>query len=140
VFVAHRNHRGVDDEKDNEDPRRATRKHYSSEEKIRIVLDGLRGEDSIAELCRREGISQGIKPRQVQSTSPPLSIGLEKPRRFRKESGLNENLGRHESATGPLYTALALRKLHGNCSTRSTALLWHSDNASFVQKIFHITE
>ena len=41
------------------DIKRATRKHYSSEE-IRIVLDGLRGEDSIAELCRREGISQGI--------------------------------------------------------------------------------
>ncbi len=40
--------------------KRATRKHYSSEEKIRIVLDGLRGEDSIAELCRREDISQGI--------------------------------------------------------------------------------
>ena len=36
---------------------RATRKQYSSEEKIRIVLDGLRGEDSIAELCRREGIA-----------------------------------------------------------------------------------
>ena len=34
----------------------ATRKLYSSEEKIRIVLDGLRGEDSIAELCRREGV------------------------------------------------------------------------------------
>ena len=32
----------------------------STEEKIRIVLDGLRGEDSIAELCRREGISQGV--------------------------------------------------------------------------------
>ena len=42
------------------DIKRATRKHYSSDEKIRIVLDGLRGEDSIAELCRREGISQGI--------------------------------------------------------------------------------
>ena len=42
------------------DIKRATRKHYSSEEKIRIVLDGLRGEDRIAELCRREGISQGI--------------------------------------------------------------------------------
>ena len=42
------------------DIKRATRKHYSSEEKIRIVLDGLLGEDSIAELCRREGISQGI--------------------------------------------------------------------------------
>ena len=40
--------------------KRATRKQYSSEEKIQIVLDGLRGEDSIAELCRREGISQGV--------------------------------------------------------------------------------
>ena len=37
--------------------RRATRKRYSAEEKIRIVLDGLRGEHSIAELCRREGIA-----------------------------------------------------------------------------------
>ncbi len=42
------------------DIRRATRKQYSAEEKIRIVLDGLRGEDSIAELCRREGIAQGV--------------------------------------------------------------------------------
>ena len=42
------------------DIKRATRKQYSAEEKIRIVLDGLRGEDSIAELCRREGISQGV--------------------------------------------------------------------------------
>ena len=40
--------------------KRATRKQYSSEEKIRIVLDGLRGEDSIAEVCRRESISQGV--------------------------------------------------------------------------------
>ena len=38
-----------------EDIRRATRKQYSAEDKIRIVLDGLKGEDSIAELCRREG-------------------------------------------------------------------------------------
>ncbi len=42
------------------DIRRATRKRYSAEEKIRIVLDDLRGESSIAELCRREGISQGL--------------------------------------------------------------------------------
>jgi transposase len=40
--------------------RRATRKHYSAEEKIRIVLAGLRGEDSIAELCRRQGINQNL--------------------------------------------------------------------------------
>ena len=38
----------------------ATRKQYSAEEKIRIVLEGLRGEDSIAELCRREGIAQNL--------------------------------------------------------------------------------
>jgi transposase len=42
------------------DIRRATRKRYSAEEKIRIVLDGLRGEHSIAELCRREGIAEGL--------------------------------------------------------------------------------
>ena len=40
--------------------RRATRRHFSAEDKIRIVLDGLRGEDSIAELCRKEGIAQSL--------------------------------------------------------------------------------
>src|SRR5713226_257484 len=40
--------------------RRATRRQFSAEEKIRIVLAGLRGEDSIAELCRREGIVQNL--------------------------------------------------------------------------------
>ena len=43
-----------------QDIRRATRKHYSAEEKVRIILEGLRGEDSIAELCRREGIAQNL--------------------------------------------------------------------------------
>jgi transposase len=42
------------------DIRRATRKIHSAEEKIRIVLAGLRGEDSIAELCRQEGIAQSL--------------------------------------------------------------------------------
>src|SRR6476659_6113343 len=42
------------------DIRRATRKHYSAEETIRIVLDGLRGEASVAELCRREGIAESM--------------------------------------------------------------------------------
>ena len=40
--------------------RRKTRKKYSSEEKVRIVLEGLRGEESIAELCRREGIPSNL--------------------------------------------------------------------------------
>ena len=43
-----------------QDIRRATRKHYSAEEKIRIVLDGLRGESSIAELCRPEAIAESL--------------------------------------------------------------------------------
>jgi len=42
------------------DIRRATRRHYSAEDKVRIVLSGLRGEESIAELCRKEGIAQGL--------------------------------------------------------------------------------
>ena len=40
--------------------RRKTRRKYSAEEKIRIVMEGLRGEDSVAELCRREGMSQSL--------------------------------------------------------------------------------
>ena len=40
--------------------RRMTRKQYGAEEKIRIVLDGLRGEESIAALCRREGIAESL--------------------------------------------------------------------------------
>ena len=42
------------------DIRRATRRQYSAEEKIRIVLEGLRGEESIAALCRREGIAESL--------------------------------------------------------------------------------
>jgi transposase len=42
------------------DIRRITRKQYGAEEKIRIVLDGLGGEESIAALCRREGIAESL--------------------------------------------------------------------------------
>ena len=47
-------------EKTVRDIRRRTRKKYSSEEKIRIVLEGLRGEESIAELCRKEGLNPNV--------------------------------------------------------------------------------
>ena len=47
-------------EKTVRDIRRATQRQYSAEEKIRIVLEGLRGEASIAELCRKEGIAQSM--------------------------------------------------------------------------------
>jgi transposase len=42
------------------DIRLKTRRHFSAEDKIRIVIDGLRGDDSIAELCRKEGIAQSL--------------------------------------------------------------------------------
>jgi transposase len=60
--------------------RRRTRKKYSAEEKVRLVLEGLRGENKIADLCRREGIHQNMyykwsnefleagKPRRVGDT------------------------------------------------------------------------
>ena len=47
-------------EKTARDIRRRTQRHCSPEDKIRIVLEGLRGEDSIAELCRREGINSNV--------------------------------------------------------------------------------
>ena len=47
-------------EKTVRDIRRATRRHFSAEGKIRVVLEGLRGEDSIAELCRHEGINSNV--------------------------------------------------------------------------------
>src|SRR3982075_1001666 len=47
-------------EKTVRDIRRATRRQYSAEDKIRVVLEGLRGETSIAELCRKEGIAQSM--------------------------------------------------------------------------------
>ncbi len=49
-------------EKAVKDIRRNTRRKYSTEEKIRIVLDGLRGESSIAKICRREGINPNLSP------------------------------------------------------------------------------
>jgi transposase len=42
------------------DIRRVTRRQYPAEDKVRIVIAGLRGEDSIAELCRKEGINQNL--------------------------------------------------------------------------------
>lgn len=42
------------------DLKRKTRRNYSSEEKIRIIIEGMRGEMTIAELCRKEGLSQGL--------------------------------------------------------------------------------
>ena len=53
--------------------RRATRKQYSAEEKIRIVLDGLSGETAIAELCRRQGIAESMYY-SWPTSGPPVKL------------------------------------------------------------------
>jgi len=50
------------------DIRRATRRHFSAEEKVRIVLDGLRGKQSITEFCGREGSDRGLRPTHSHSS------------------------------------------------------------------------
>jgi transposase len=57
------------------DIRRATRHHFSSEDKIRIVRDDLRGEDGIAELCRKEGIAQSLHTWSKEFLRTLLSLG-----------------------------------------------------------------
>jgi transposase len=58
-MMKRKNERLTDDaERVVKDIKRQTRRRFSAEDKIRIVLSGLRGDDSIAELCRQEGIAQ----------------------------------------------------------------------------------
>jgi transposase len=79
------------------DIKRKTRKQYSAEEKIRIVLDGLRGEDSIAELCRREGIAQSLYYKwskefiECTSSAHLAPLALESKRYFLLMSGLADS-------------------------------------------------
>lgn len=65
--------------------KRRTRKHYSAEEKIRVVLAGLRGEESIAALCRREGIR--AQPPNVPSSPPPAPSLMATPECCRCSAG-----------------------------------------------------
>jgi len=69
------------------DIRRRSRRHYSAEEKIRIVLEGLRGEENICELCRREGIAASMYygwSKEFLEAGCPSSDDLRPIRRFAK--------------------------------------------------------
>jgi transposase-like protein len=88
------------------DIRRATRKQYGAEEKIRIVLEGLRGEESIAALCRREGIAESLhynwskefleagKKRLAGDTAPQERLRRRTPAESASESGAPPDAGR----------------------------------------------
>ena len=68
-----KNHSNGSAEKTVKAIRRVTRRQYAAEEKIRMVLEGLRGEDSIAELCRREQINHNLYYRYCQFNFCKLS-------------------------------------------------------------------
>ena len=95
------------------DIRRATRRHFSAEDKIRIVLEGLRGEDSIAELCGREGIVQNLYYRihPVGAAGMALSELTAPPRQAARATGI------------------ALRQFQGSSAARSV-ILWSAIRAS----------
>src|SRR5436853_2323930 len=76
--------------------RRATRRQFTAEEKIRIVLEGLRGEDSIAELCRREGIVQNLYVPLVER----LSRGREEATGWRYGPGRDLGRGQGPASRG----------------------------------------
>lgn len=103
--------------------RRATRRHFSAEDKIRIVLDGLRGEDSIAELCRKEGIAQSrvwnripasihdqiIEMALEQSELSPRELAVQftdEKGYFVSEASVYRLLKAHDLITSPAYVLI----------------------------------
>jgi len=81
--------------------RRATRRHFSAEDKVRIVIAGLRGEDSVAELCRKEGINQNLYYRwskEFPGSGQEAAGGRYRPGSYQRRS--QRATGRGPSAQG----------------------------------------
>src|SRR4051794_30425957 len=84
--------------------RRATRRHFSAEDKIRVVLEGLRGEDSIAELCRREGIVAAERKDQTPDHRPTPLAAPTASRVTSSTKGARASLNWHCSAVSKTLT------------------------------------
>ncbi len=78
--------KGQSAEKTVRDIQRKTRRRFSAEEKIHIVLEGLRGEESVAELCRREGINAIPGHCRANCQQDPVRLSLTKPRSLEDDS------------------------------------------------------
>ena len=89
--------------------RRRTRRQYSSEEKIRIVLEGLRGEESIAELCRREGIAESLYYKWSKEFLEAGKARLDGDTRRQATSRDVEHIRRENEQLKQLVAELALR-------------------------------
>lgn len=97
--------------------RRATRRQYSAEEKIRIVLEGLRGESSIAELCRKEGINQNLYNRWSKDF---LEAGKKRLAGDTAREANSEEVKGLRSETAQLKEALAETMLENRLLKKST--------------------
>lgn len=91
------------------DIKRKTRKKYSAEEKIRIVLEGLRGEVSIAELCRREGVNQNLYYKWSKDFLEAGKARLQGDTQRQATSGEVDNIRRENEQLKQLVAELALR-------------------------------
>lgn len=117
--------------------KRKTRRKYSAEEKIRIVLDGLRGESSVFELCRREGIAEGLYYNWSKEFLEAGKTRLSGNTQRRATSGEVTKL-KHE--TRDLKEALAERKHGGGrCQIRDVddARYWLIKDRGFRREIEH---
>jgi len=98
------------------DIQRATRRKFSAEEKIRIVLAGLRGEDSIAELCRREGLHQNLYYRWSKEF---LDAGTKRLAGATEREASHDDVSALRKASGQLKTALAEMLLENRLLNKS---------------------
>ena len=92
-----------------QDIKRKTRKKYTAEEKIRIVLEGLRGEVTIAELCRREGINQNLYYKWSKDFLEAGKARLQGDTQRQANSQDVENIHRENEQLKQLVAELALR-------------------------------
>ena len=107
------------------DIRRKTRRRFSAEEKIRIVLEGLRGEDSIAELCRREGINANLYYRWSKEF---LEAGKKRLLGDTQREANSEDVGALRKENAQLKEALAETTLENRLLKKSVTL-FGSDEA-----------
>lgn len=89
--------------------RRKTRRQYSSEEKIRIVLEGLRGEESIADLCRKEGIAESLYYKWSKEFLEAGKARLDGDTKRQATSGDVEHLRQENEQLKQLVAELALK-------------------------------
>src|SRR5271155_3885947 len=81
------------------DIRRATRRHFSAEDKVRIVIAGLRGEDSVAELCRKEGINQNLYYRWSKDFLEGARSGWPAKSRVKRPAMKSRSCGRRDTSS-----------------------------------------